>query len=131
MRMSRAVAVVVERDALTRRAAARGRTALDRLAIGVDAGHRKALQVLVCSVDVTLDDRPDARLCAHREARPDVVEQRAARPREVVPIRDESFDRRLAGMQHVLVCAYAPDQDRPVYVPAELSIDGPAELVHD
>src|SRR5439155_6366922 len=121
----RAIAVLVQRDALARCAAARGGAALHRIAVRVEAAARHPIDDRLRDVDIAGDDLPRARLRGHRDVGADVVEERSRRAREVVPVGDEPLDGRLPRAKHALVRLAATDD-----VPRQLAVDRPAELVH-
>src|SRR4051794_36190738 len=117
-----AVAVVRQRRALARRAAAGGGTALEPL------GDRIGREVLARERHVAIADLVDPQLRRHREVDPDVVEQRLGRLGEVVPVRCEPLDTRLAGAQDALVVRAPVVLLDDVW--SKFSIDGTTEVVH-
>jgi hypothetical protein len=94
--MRRAVAVVVQRHPLARRAASRRRATLQRPALNVEPVLGHALQDVERAVHVPLHDTPDPRPSVHGEVRLDLLEQIARRAREVVAITDQPLDGGLA-----------------------------------
>ena len=78
---------------------------------GIPAAHRRAqqlggtLQEVERERDVALDHVPHPELVAHREVDPDLVEQRARRPREVAAVGAEPPDGVLTGQQYGLAVA--------------------------
>src|ERR1039458_5370413 len=95
-----AVTVVGKRYALARRALARGGPALRR-----GTAHRRIAlervldEKLVGKANVAAHHLVDVLLVGHREVAPDVVEERAFRPGEVVTVGGHSHDHRLACAQ--------------------------------
>src|SRR3954468_10178379 len=121
--MRGAVAVVRQRRPPARCPPSGGRAALEAL------GDRVAREVVARERHVAIDGPVDPRLRRHREIDPDVVEQRLGRPGEVVPVRGESFDARLARAQDALVvrCPAIVLLDD---VGSKLAIDGTTQVVH-
>src|SRR6476469_7745922 len=124
--MRRAVAVVVQGDALTGGAAAGGRAALQGVAVGVEPGARQAVERLLRAGHIALDDAPHAGPVVDVEVRPEVAEQRPRRAGEVVLVADHAFDRRLAGAKDRLMLLSTPgDAWR------QLAVDRPTDLIHE
>ena len=94
--MRRAVAVVVQRHPLARRAAARRGAALQRLAVNVESVLGHAIQDVERALHVSVHDAPHPWLGVHGEVGLDLLEQIARRAREVVAIADEPLDGGLA-----------------------------------
>src|SRR3954468_13014311 len=122
----RAVAVGVQRYPLARGAATGRRAALQRIAVGVEAGAREALEHLPGRRHVAGDDVPHARPVADVEVGPHVAEERARRAGEVVLVGDEAPDGRLARVKDRFVLLSTPDD-----VPRELAVDRPTDLIHE
>src|SRR5580700_9276176 len=123
--MGGAVPVVWQRHALAGRALARRRAALGRLSAD---GRVRRDRVLG---EVAGDDAVDVTLIAHREITADVAVQRARGVGEVVAVGRHALNDGLARAQHMLVVearagAVLGRED----VRRELSVYGPAELVH-
>src|SRR5215218_9847377 len=105
MLVGRAVAVLRQGHALAGRALA-GRRATLELAPGqLHRGGRARGQVVAREAHVAVDDAVHVQLRGHREVRADVVEERARRAGEVVPVGREAADRGLTRAQHALVVA--------------------------
>src|SRR4051794_11220267 len=124
--MRGAVAVDVQRHPLARCAAAGRGAALQRVAVGVEAGARQALEHLLRRRHVAVDDVPHARPVADVEVRAHVAEERARGPSEVVLVGDQALDGRLACAKDGLVLLSTPDD-----VPRDLAVDRPAYLIHE
>src|SRR3954469_16381535 len=103
-----AVAVGVQRHALARRAAARGRPALERVAVGVEPGARKALEHVLRRGHVAVDHMPHPRPGADVEVRAHVAEEGARGAGEVVLIGHEALDGRLTCVKDGLVLLSTP-----------------------
>ena len=80
---------------------------------------------------VAVDDAVDAQLRVHREVDADVVEQRLGRSCEVVAVRGQAMDGRLAGAQDSLMVGRAITV-RSILDDGigQLPVDGAAEVVH-
>src|SRR3954469_25326245 len=128
--MRRAIAVVRKRHALTGRALASRRAALERVAVDVEAVLRLAGEPLLRELQVPGDGEADARLLRHREMHPDVVEQRARRTLEVMAIGGEALYGRFARTQHRSV--RLDPAWRRVFrdVRRQVPVDRSRELVH-
>src|SRR4051794_28598141 len=87
---------------LTRRALAGARVATKWAPVEGHARAGLALDVFACKLDVTLDHPVHPHLRVDGEERPDVVEERLGRLREVVPIGGEPLHRGLARAQELL-----------------------------
>ena len=94
--MRRAVAVVVQRHPLARRAATRRGAALQRLAVNVESVLGHAIQDVERALHVSLHDAPHPWLGVHGEVGLDLLEQIARGAREVVAITDQPLDGGLA-----------------------------------
>src|SRR3954468_6182900 len=122
----RAVAVGVQRHPLARGAATGRRGALARVAVGVEAGAREALEHLPGRRHVAGDDVPHARPVADVEVGPHVAEERARGAGEVVLVGDEAPNGGLARVKHLFLLLSTPDD-----VPRELAVDRPTDLIHE
>src|SRR4051812_32771549 len=89
----RAVLATRQRDALARRALARARVAAEWAAVDGESLPLAPRDVLGRDRHVAIDDAVDAHLARHGEVNPDVVEERARRTSEVVPVVCEPAER--------------------------------------
>jgi hypothetical protein len=124
----RAVLAARQRDALARRPLARAGVTAERAAVDRQALLLTLRDVPVGDAHVAVDHPVDAHLTRHREMRPDVVEQRARRAREVVAIAREARERALTCVEQVaagLRRHSVLDDHR-----TQLAIHGATELVH-
>src|SRR4051812_43690697 len=123
--MRGAVAVVRQGRPLARRAAARGRPALEALGDGVRR------EVLAGEGHIAVAGLVDPLLRRHREVDPDVVEERLGRLGEIVPVRGKPLYARLARTQDALVVGDAVVLLTILNdVSSKLAIDGTTEVVH-
>src|SRR3954451_14972916 len=126
----RAVLAARQRHPLARRALARARVAGERRAVEAHAFLLAPVDVLAGDLHIAIDRPVHPHLTRHREVEPDVVEQRARRSREVVPVGGETLEGRLTRAEERLPVL----RDAPVAVfldqRCELSIERATELIH-
>src|SRR5205807_10244246 len=76
-----------------------------------------------------MDHAVDAHLPRHREMDPDVVEERARRPREVVAVVGQPAERPLAGVEHIAPRVGLRLVQLPGDQGAQLAIEGATESI--